>query len=600
MLNRRPFVARIAWVALTLVVPVAILLHEEVETTLAKRNAIATARASIDGLADARALATKLLERRALSARFARGDKSVGERLAALETKIENNLEALQTSGVSVDVIRQTWGELRVAGPPQQAAWDAVLEDRVVEQVDALVRTIETRSGLDRDELASLSALAGSSSLDGLAAITELSIAAEDPAKEKEVRAAATVARLRAIDLERDGAVAALPRNAIEAGARDAIAATEALVKLSSTKEPAPTEIRTAAQRAFEGYERTHVAAVSALRSTLGDRLAKVNRRLFLLPSIVIAFVLASLWPMLVLLRAIRGTVTRVSDLVRDFRSAASGMSSAASLVSAASQAVSQGTNEQAMSVEETTASLHEMSASILQNSENSKQMEQMALKGARDAEESGRAVADTISAMREIAERIAIIEEIAYQTNLLALNAAIEAARAGEQGRGFAVVAAEIRSLAERSRTAAKEIDTTASASVRIAERSGAVLAELVPAIKKTAELVQDVVAASKEQSAGVAMIVKAMGQVEQITQNAAIAAQELASTAEQMSSQSRGLMQIVDAFEDGKSVVTNSNGSPPSSGDGEGPRESTVVATNSPSDRPREAANGDGFRPF
>ncbi len=599
MLRRRPFVGRIALVAVTLIVPLGILLQQEIDGSLAQRHALATARTAIDGLAEARTLASKLLERRALAARYARGDKSIGERLAALETKIEDNLEALQNSGVSAEVLRQTWGELRVAGPPQQAAWDAVLEDRVIEQCDSVVRAIEARSGLDHDELASLAMLAGRSSLEGLEAITELSIAAEDSARDRgEVRAAAAIARLRALDLERDGAIPPSPRNAIEAAARDAIAATDALVRLSAAKDVNPTEVRTAAQRAIEGYDRTQTSATGALRTNLGERLAKLNRRLFVLPMLVIAFLLASIWPMLILLRSIRGAVGRVTDLVRDFRSAASGMSSAATLVSAASQAVSQGTNEQATSVEETTASLHEMSASILQNSENSRQMEQMALKGARDAEESGRAVADTISAMKEIAERIAIIEEIAYQTNLLALNAAIEAARAGEQGRGFAVVAAEIRSLAERSRTAAKEIDATASASVRIAERSGAVLAELVPAIKKTAELVQDVVAASKEQSAGVAMIVKAMGQVEQITQNAAIAAQELASTAEQMSSQSRGLMQIVDAFEDGKSSAGPDDGAPPANGDG--PRTSAVVSTSSASERPRDAANGDGFRPF
>ncbi len=155
---------------------------------------------------------------------------------------------------------------------------------------------------------------------------------------------------------------------------------------------------------------------------------------------------------------------------------------------------MSQGTSEQAASVEETTSSLEEMSASINQNAENSKLMEQMSSKGAADAESSGQVVNQTVSAMKPIAEKISFIEEIAYQTNLLALNAAIEAARAGEHGKGFAVVASEVRKLAERSQGSAKEIGGLASASVQVAERSGKLLDELVPAIRKTAEMVQEV----------------------------------------------------------------------------------------------------------
>jgi methyl-accepting chemotaxis protein len=191
-------------------------------------------------------------------------------------------------------------------------------------------------------------------------------------------------------------------------------------------------------------------------------------------------------------------------------------VSSASSQVSASAQMLSQGTSEQAASVQETTSSLEQMSASITQNAENSRQMEQMALRGAGDGDESARSVNDTVEAMRSIAEKISIVEEIAYQTNLLALNAAIEAARAGDHGRGFAVVATEVRKLAERSQAAAREIGGLAASSVKVAERSRELLAVLVPAIRKTADLVQDVAAASSEQSSGVAQINRALSHVD------------------------------------------------------------------------------------
>ncbi|HEV2291516.1 MAG TPA: methyl-accepting chemotaxis protein, partial [Gemmatimonadales bacterium] len=194
--------------------------------------------------------------------------------------------------------------------------------------------------------------------------------------------------------------------------------------------------------------------------------------------------------------------------------------------------------------------SLEQMSASITKNADNSSQMESMAVKGATDAGDSGKAVSDTVVAMKDIADKISIIEEIAYQTNLLALNAAIEAARAGEHGRGFAVVATEVRKLAERSQSAAKEIGGLASSSVRVAERSGTLLNELVPAIRRTADLVQEVAAASAEQSTGVTQINRALMSVDQVTQRNASAAEELASTAEEMASQAESLQSLVSFF--------------------------------------------------
>jgi methyl-accepting chemotaxis protein len=222
----------------------------------------------------------------------------------------------------------------------------------------------------------------------------------------------------------------------------------------------------------------------------------------------------------------------------------------AAQQVSASCQALSESSSEQAASVEETTASLEQMSASIGQNRENSREMERMARRGAEEAEESGRVVSETVRAMKTITERIAIIEEIAYQTNLLALNAAIEAARAGEHGRGFAVVATEVRKLAERSQQAAKEISEVASSSVRVAERSGQLIFSLVPAIRKTADLVQEVAAATAEQASGVSQMNRTMTQMDDVTQRNAAASEELASTAEEMTAQAEALQELMTFF--------------------------------------------------
>jgi methyl-accepting chemotaxis protein len=250
------------------------------------------------------------------------------------------------------------------------------------------------------------------------------------------------------------------------------------------------------------------------------------------------------------LLAAMRAMTEKLAEVIGEVRSGAGALSSAATQVSATSANLSQGTSEQAASVEETSSSLEQMSSSITQNAENSRATEAMASSGAKNAEESGSAVTQTVQAMKDIAERISIIEEIAYQTNLLALNAAIEAARAGEHGKGFAVVATEVRKLAERSQKAAGEISALSGQSVKVAEKSGQLLTELVPTIRKTADLVQEVAAASQEQSSGVAQINKAMAQVDQVTQRNAAASEELASTAEEMSSQAEALQDLVAFF--------------------------------------------------
>src|SRR5262245_57027727 len=190
------------------------------------------------------------------------------------------------------------------------------------------------------------------------------------------------------------------------------------------------------------------------------------------------------------------------------------------------------------------------MTASITENGESAKVTDGIAAQAAQQAAEGGEAVAQTVTAMRDIAKKIGIIDDIAYQTNLLALNAAIEAARAGEHGKGFAVVAGEVRKLAERSQVAAQEIGEMAGNSVAVAEKAGRLLGEIVPAIKKTSGLVQEIAAASQEQASGVEQVNTSMTQLNQLTQQNASSSEELAATAEEMSGQATSLQQLMAFF--------------------------------------------------
>jgi methyl-accepting chemotaxis protein len=250
------------------------------------------------------------------------------------------------------------------------------------------------------------------------------------------------------------------------------------------------------------------------------------------------------------LLASMKAMTEKLREVVGEIRTSSDSLASASEEISASSQSLSQSATQQAASVEETSASVEEISSTVAQNAENAKVTDDIASRSASQAREGGEAVGHTVIAMRQIAQKIGIIDDIAYQTNLLALNAAIEAARAGEHGRGFAVVAAEVRKLAERSQVAAQEIGKVAGDSVHLAEQAGKVLSELVPSIQRTADLVQEISAASKEQTGGLGQINTSISQLSQTTQSTASASEELSSTAEEMSSQANKLQRTIRYF--------------------------------------------------
>jgi methyl-accepting chemotaxis protein len=289
----------------------------------------------------------------------------------------------------------------------------------------------------------------------------------------------------------------------------------------------------------------------------------------------------------------------KLAQIIDEVRAAADALTSASAQVSSTAQSLSQSASEQAASVEETTTSIDAMSASITQNSDNARVTNGMAAKASKEGSEGGEAVALTVQAMKKIAQKISIVDDIAYQTNLLALNAAIEAARAGEHGKGFAVVAAEVRKLAERSQEAAKEIGDLATDSVSTAERAGRLLQEIVPSIQKTSGLVQEIAAASSEQSQSVSQIGMAMSQLNKATQQNASASEELAATSEELSGQAEQLQQSMSFF------ATSEPAAKPARGGRAGPeaarpRRAAATTATAPATATAGARASGNFRPY
>jgi len=276
------------------------------------------------------------------------------------------------------------------------------------------------------------------------------------------------------------------------------------------------------------------------------------------------------------LAQSLRDMISKVKEIVENIKLGADSISTASNEVSSASMQLSQGASEQASSAEEVSSSMEEMAANIQQNSENSQQAEKISVKVSQGIQKVGSAAQESLTSIRNIADKINIINDIAFQTNILALNAAVEAARAGEHGRGFAVVAAEVRKLAERSKVAADEIVDLASKSVHVTESAAELMGSLIPEIEKTAKLVQEISAASNEQNAGTDQINVALQQLNLVTQQNAASSEELATSSEELSSQAEQLKELISFFkveEHGK-VITQKRIKPTAA-----PTKSTII---------------------
>jgi methyl-accepting chemotaxis protein len=285
---------------------------------------------------------------------------------------------------------------------------------------------------------------------------------------------------------------------------------------------------------------------------------------------------------------ALEKMVSRLREVIADVIASANNVSAGSQEMSATAEQLSQGATEQASSTEEASASMEEMAATIKQSADNATQTEKIARQSAADAIASGEAVNNAVSAMQTIAQKIMVVQEIARQTDLLALNAAVEAARAGEHGRGFAVVASEVRKLAERSQKAAAEISTLSGDTVSAAQSAGSMLAKLVPDIQRTAELVEEISAGSREQNVGANQINTAIQQLDKVTQQNTSAAEEMSATSEELASQAEQLQTAISYFRIDERLLRNDTPTPAKAT----ARLREAVLTKAPHMQPRKAA--------